>query len=62
MSKELIDKLSNLKMTERLLRRALDTKCYSRENKNKVFNELQKTIKEIELVKFKLKMEKELKK
>lgn len=62
MSKELIDKLSNLKMTEKLLRRTLDTSCYTSEKKRKVFKELEDVQKQIELVKFKLKLEKEIKK
>jgi len=61
MSKELIDRLSKLKLIEGALKRSLDTKNFSN-NKSKIFDELEKTKKEIELIKFKLKMEKELKK
>lgn len=62
MSKELIDKLSKLKMAEANLRRTLDTKSFSSKGKSKIFNELDNIKKEIQLVKFKLKIEKELKK
>lgn len=62
MSKELIDRLSKLKMAEANLRRTLDTKSFSSKGKSKIFKELDGIKKEIELVKFKLKLEKELKK
>ena len=62
MSKELIDKLSKLKLAEANLKRTLDTKSFSHKGKSKIFNELDNIKKEIELVKFKLKLEKELKK
>ena len=61
MSKELIDKLSKLKLTEATLKRALD-KNFVKEDKQKIFKELEEIKKEIELTKFKLKMEKELSK
>lgn len=61
MSKELIDKLSKLKLTEATLKRALD-KNFVKEDKQKIFKELKEIKKEIELTKFKLKMEKELSK
>lgn len=60
MSKELIDKLSNLKLARNSLKRLLDTKSFSPKTKTKVFSELEKVNQEIELVKFKLKLEKEL--
>lgn len=59
MSKELIEKLSKLKLTEATLKRALDV-GFSREDKQKIFREIDDIKKEIELTKFKLKMEKEL--
>ena len=59
MSKELIDKLSKLKLTEATLKRALD-KNFIKEDKQKIFKELEEIKKEIELTKFKLKIEKEL--
>ena len=61
MSKELIDRLSKLKLTEATLKRALDT-SFARKDKQKIFQEMEKIKKEIEMTKFKLKMEKELKK
>ena len=60
MSKELIDKLSKLKMSENSLKRTLDTKNFSKE-KSKIFDQLQEIKKEIELIKFKLRLEKEIK-
>lgn len=59
MSKELIEKLSKLKLTEATLKRALDV-GFSREDKQKIFREIDDIKKEIELTKFKLKMKKEL--
>lgn len=61
MSKELIDKLSKLKLTEATLKRALDT-SFTRKDKQNIFQEMEKIKKEIEITKFKLKMEKELSK
>ena len=62
MSKELIEKLSKLKMTEASLKRSLDSKSFSSKGKSKIFKELEGIKNEIELVKFKLKIEKEMKK
>ena len=62
MSKELNDKLSNLKMTEKLLRRTLDMACYTTEKKRKIFKQLEDVQEQIKLVKFKLRLEKEINK
>lgn len=62
MSKELIDRLSKLKLTEATLKRALDTNSYARKDRQKIFDEMEKIKKEIEMTKFKLKIEKELNK
>ena len=62
MSKELIDKLSKLKLSEATLKRALDTNSYARKDRQKIFDEMEKIKKEIEMTKFKLKLEKELNK
>lgn len=60
MSKELIDKLSKLKLEETSLKRILDTKSFASKGKPRIFQRLQEVKKEIDLVKFKLRMEKEL--
>lgn len=62
MSKDLIEKLSNLKMAERLLRRTLDTTCYTTEKKMKIFKQLEDVQEQIKLIKFKLRLEKEINK
>ena len=61
MGKDLISELSKLKMAEATIKRALDT-SFSRVEKKKIFIELQKIQKEIELVKFKIQLEKEINK
>lgn len=62
MSKELINKLSKLKMAERCLRRTLDMKSFTTDGKARIFNQILQIEKEIDLIKFKIRLEKEMKK
>lgn len=62
MSKDLITKLSNLKLKESSLKRCLDKNCFNSRGKARVFKELEKVENEIKLTKFKLRLEKEMKK
>lgn len=61
MNDTLIDKLSRLKMEEASLKRSLD-KNLSIEMRTKNFNRLKEVLKEEEMVKFKLKIRKEMEK
>lgn len=61
MREDLIDKLSKLNMSEKMIKRCLDIKCYDEESRRKCFVELQQIQKEIQKIKFKLRMEKEIK-
>ena len=61
MREDLIDKLSKLNMSENMIKRCLDIKCYDEESRRKFFVELQQIQKEIQKIKFKLRMEKEIK-
>ena len=59
---ELIDKLSNLEMQRKRLLRILD-QVYNNSNKRtKTFNEIKLVKKEIEQTKFKIRLEKEMRK
>ena len=62
MSKDLITKLSNLKLKESSLKRCLDKNCFNSKGKARLFEELEKVENEIKLTKFKLRLEKEMKK
>lgn len=62
MSKELITQLSNLKIKESALKRNLDLVCFNQQKKSKIFEELTKVQEEIKLIKFKLRLEKEINK
>lgn len=62
MSKDLITQLSNLKLKESSLKRCLDKNCFNSKGKARVFKELEKVENEIKLTKFKLRLEKEMKK
>ena len=53
MSKDLITKLSNLKLKESSLKRCLDKNCFNSKGKARVFEELEKVENEIKLTKFK---------
>jgi hypothetical protein len=59
MNDTLIDKLSRLKMEEASLKRALD-KNLTVEMRTRTFNRLKEVLKEKEMVKFKLKVRKEM--
>ena len=59
---ELIDKLSKLKLEETCLKRNLDMNYLDEEMRTKIFKRIKENKKEIELVKFKIKLEKEMKK
>ena len=61
MGKDLIEELSNLKLKENALKRYLDT-TFNQETRIKIFKDLQDIAKKIEQAKFKIQLEKELKK
>ena len=61
MSNELITKLSNLKMEKNYIKRAIDTNYNKLNIRIELFERLKEIDKEIEKVKFKLKLEKEMK-
>ncbi len=58
---ELIERLSNLKLEEKNLKRVLDVYYRDENMRTKAFNKIKKVKKDIEQIKFKLKLEKELK-
>lgn len=62
MNNELIDKLSKLKLEESCLKRNLDMNYLDLELRTKIFKRIKENKKEIELVKFKIRLEKEMKK
>ena len=62
MSKELIDELAELKLEKNSLMRATEYKFNSNKKREKLFFRLRDVNKEIEKVKFKLRLEKEMKK
>lgn len=57
---ELIEKLSNLKLEEKNLKRVLDVYYRDENMRTKAFNKIKKVKKEIEQIKFKLKLEREI--
>lgn len=59
MSKELIDKLSNLTLERNCLKRELD-KNFNRDYKTKVFLRIKALEKEIDFIKFKLILERKM--
>lgn len=61
MHKELIEKLSNLQMKERYLKRYLDINYYDEEKRNFYFDEIRKVKDEIRKVNFMLRLNKEKK-
>ena len=61
MHKELIEKLSNLQMKERYLKRYLDINYYDEEKRNFYFDEIRKVKDEIQKVNFMLRLNKEKK-
>lgn len=62
MNNELISKLSKLTLEERSLKRNLDRNYYNQELRTKLFLELKEVKRNIESVKFQLKLEKEKRK
>ena len=58
---ELIEKLSNLKLEERCLKRSLDVYYMDAKRRNKAFNRLKEISNEIEQIKFKLNLERKIK-
>ena len=61
MSNILIDKLSMLVLKEKNLKRVLDIYYYDPRKRTEAFNELKQVKNDIEKVKFKLKIEREIK-
>ena len=59
---ELIEQLSNLKLQEKALKRALDRVYNDVEMRTQLFNKIKKLKKEIDLIKFKIRLVKEMKK
>jgi len=59
---ELIEKLSNLKLEENNLKRCLDTSYFDYEKRTELFNRIKGIKKEIQQIKFKIRLEKELRK
>lgn len=59
---ELIEKLSKLELERNYLKRNLDMNYLDMELRTKIFNRIKQNKKEIELVKFKIRLEKELRK
>lgn len=62
MNNELIEKLSKLKLEENCLKRNLDVNYLDSELRTKLFKRIKENKKEIQLVKFKIRLEKEMKK
>ena len=62
MNNNLIGKLSLLELEKKYLKRELDNKWYDRKEKQKLFNRIKDVNKEIEYVKFKLELERKMKK
>lgn len=61
MKENLINELAELTMNEKMIKRCLDVKCFDDESRRKCFVELQEIKRRIEKVKFKLRVEKEMK-
>ena len=61
MSNELINQLSKLKLERNSIKRNIDTNYRNRKIRIDLFNKLKEVDKEIEKVKFKLRLEKEMK-
>ncbi len=62
MNNDLIEKLSLLELEKKYLKRELDNKWYDRKEKQKLFDRINDVNKEIEYVKFKLELERKMKK
>ena len=61
MKDDLLNELAQLTLNEKMIKRCLDVKCFDDESRRKCFVELQEIKKKIEKVKFKLRLEKEMK-
>lgn len=61
MKDDLLNELAQLTLKEKMIKRCLDVKCFDDESRRKCFVELQEIKKKIEKVKFKLRLEKEMK-
>lgn len=61
MENKLIKELTELKIKEKAYKRFLDLKYYDNEQRSKFFNELKEIKKDIRKIKFKIRLEKELK-
>lgn len=61
MKDDLLNELTELTMNEKMIKRCLDVKCFDEESRKKCFVELQEIRRRINKVKFKLRVEKELK-
>lgn len=62
MNNDLIEKLSLLELEKKYLKRELDNKWYDRKEKQKLFDRINDVNKEIEYVKFKLELERKIRK
>lgn len=62
MNNKNIDELSNLLMEEKSLKRVLDLNYYKKESRDKHFSRLLEVQKEIRKLKFKIKLENQIKK
>lgn len=60
MNNELIEELSKLKLEEKSLKRSIDVTYYDKEKRTKYFLELRKVKNQIENVKFRIRLNKEL--
>lgn len=60
MNNKLIDDLSTLTLEKKYLKRELDNNWYDRQKKQKLFDKINDVNEKIECVKFKLKLEKEI--
>ena len=62
MNNDLIEKISNLELEKKSLIRCLDTSYFDYEKRTELFNRIKEIKKEIQQIKFKIRLEKELKK
>ena len=62
MNNKLIDELTLLNLKEKNLKRVLDVYFYDPQKRTNAFNELKQVKKDIEKIKFKLKIERKMKK
>lgn len=62
MNNKNIDELSNLLMEEKYLKRNLDLNYYKKNDRDKYFMRLKEVKKEIEKIKFKIRLENQIKK